>query len=295
MNKKRFKQASPLVSIIVANYNNEQFIEECLESIMSQSYENIEIIVCDDNSTDNSKEILEKYNEQYNNISIAYNEQNKGVSYTRDRAIKISKGEYITTLDSDDIYFHQQKIENEMKLILFYKEQFNRDICAYSNTANIDLKSQFVGTSTPARARKEGDVFIDILSRSCFIPRDFIFKKSYYADLDGFNQQLTIFEDWDFKIRLASKLSFYYTSEFGTGYRLHNYGLSSIHKQGKKLEVLMEIFEKYFHLCSSYKNKTLLIILFQRFLLTRFDQKNHIENYIDGLNKSLNPDRGVTL
>lgn len=283
----------PLVSVIIPNYNNEKYLTESIKSVLSQTYKNIEIIICDDHSTDNSADILDTYSKDYNNISVVYNENNKGVSYTRNHAIKASNGEYITSLDSDDIYYSNEKIENEMKLILFYKNAYQRDICAYSNTASIDLQSQFIQVSTPGRARKEGDILMDILSRSCFIPRDFTIKKSYYYNIGSFDQSLTVFEDWDFKIRLANILPFYYTAEFGTGYRLHDNGLSSSHKKDKKIVVLMKIFEKYLYMLPHKRDKMLAISFFKNFLLTRFDQKNMIESYIDQIKNLTDSKMGI--
>lgn len=82
-----------LVSIIIPVYNAEKYISRCLDSIINQSYKNIQIIVIDDGSTDNGVLILDKYKEDDNRISV-YRTENRGVSYARNLGIEKAKGEY---------------------------------------------------------------------------------------------------------------------------------------------------------------------------------------------------------
>lgn len=90
-----------LISIVIPVYNSELFLEKCLNSIINQSYENIEIIIVNDGSTDNSKRILQKYEKTYANISL-YNKKNTGVSDTRNIGINHTHGDYVMFVDADD-------------------------------------------------------------------------------------------------------------------------------------------------------------------------------------------------
>jgi glycosyltransferase involved in cell wall biosynthesis len=90
-----------LVSIIIPVYNAEKYISRCLDSIINQSYKNIQIIVIDDGSTDNGVLILDKYKEDDNRISV-YRTENRGVSYARNLGIEKAKGEYFVFVDADD-------------------------------------------------------------------------------------------------------------------------------------------------------------------------------------------------
>ncbi len=94
---------SCLVSIIIPVYNTEAFIEQCLQSCLSQNIKssNYEIIIIDDGSTDNSSKIIKTYADKYSNI-ISISKVNEGVSIARNRGISIAKGKYITFVDSDD-------------------------------------------------------------------------------------------------------------------------------------------------------------------------------------------------
>ena len=88
-------------SIIVPVYNAEKYIKKCIDTLINQTYKNIEIILINDGSTDLSFEICNQYARKDERI-ILINQENKGVSYTRNRAINISTGEYIIFVDSDD-------------------------------------------------------------------------------------------------------------------------------------------------------------------------------------------------
>jgi len=90
-----------LVSVIIPLYNREDYIGEAIDSLLSQTYENTEIIVVDDCSTDDGLSVVEGYGDT--RIKLIKNEKNMGISYTRTRGLKEAKGEYIALLDSDDI------------------------------------------------------------------------------------------------------------------------------------------------------------------------------------------------
>lgn len=107
---------SPAISVIVPVYNVERFLEQCLESIVNQTFNDIEIICINDGSTDNSLSILEKYQKKDKRIRII-SQYNKGLSEARNIGIKNAKGKYISFIDSDDF------IDLEMFDILFKKSE----------------------------------------------------------------------------------------------------------------------------------------------------------------------------
>ena len=90
-----------LISVIIPAYNAEKYMDRCLNSIVKQSYNNLQIIVVNDGSTDNTKKILEKFAEADNRI-VVINQKNGGVSQARNNGIYIAKGKYMCFVDSDD-------------------------------------------------------------------------------------------------------------------------------------------------------------------------------------------------
>ncbi|MCW8929210.1 MAG: glycosyltransferase [Gammaproteobacteria bacterium] len=104
----------PLVSIIISCYNHQDYITTCIESIMQQTYNNIELIVIDDGSSDNSAEILEQLSAKYH---FSFEQQaNMGLTKTLNKAIKKAKGKYIAPLGSDD-YLMLDKTEKQVKFL----------------------------------------------------------------------------------------------------------------------------------------------------------------------------------
>ena len=90
------------ISVIVPSYNNEKFIKKCLDSILNQTFKDMEIICIDDKSTDKTLHIINEYALKDSRIKVYQNEKNNGIAYTRNRSLKLAKGKYLYFLDSDD-------------------------------------------------------------------------------------------------------------------------------------------------------------------------------------------------
>jgi len=106
----------PNVSIITANHNCESFIRMTIESVLSQSYENWEMLIVDDNSTDHGVEIIKEYCLKDARIKLICNDTNLGAAKTRNKAIHIAKGRYIAFLDSDDLW-KPDKLDKQLKFM----------------------------------------------------------------------------------------------------------------------------------------------------------------------------------
>jgi glycosyltransferase involved in cell wall biosynthesis len=126
-----------LVSIAMCTYNGEKFIKEQLDSILNQTYQNLEIIITDDSSTDNTVKIIQEYQKKDTRIVLHQNEQNLGFIKNFEKSISLCNGEYIALADQDDIW-KTQKIE------LFLKE-IKTNVLIYSDAIIIDKNSNEVG------------------------------------------------------------------------------------------------------------------------------------------------------
>lgn len=98
----------PLISVIVPVYNVQEYVEACVDSIIRQSYANLEIILVDDGSTDQSGEICDNYSQRYSNIKVVH-QTNGGLSAARNAGLDVMAGEYVTFVDSDDL-IHEDTI-----------------------------------------------------------------------------------------------------------------------------------------------------------------------------------------
>ena len=110
-----------LVDIILPNYNKGKYLEEAINSVIAQTYENWQLYIIDDNSTDNSLQIIDKFS-NLKNIKIIKLYKNKGPAFCRNYGMRISKAKYISFIDSDDIWF-KQKLEKQ----IYFMESNNFD------------------------------------------------------------------------------------------------------------------------------------------------------------------------
>ncbi|MDP1615245.1 MAG: glycosyltransferase family 2 protein [Methylococcales bacterium] len=126
--------SNPLVSVVIATYNGERFLQEQLESIISQTYTPIEIIAIDDCSTDNTFSILNRYAAQHPHFILIRNEQNLGYQKNFEKGFALAKGDYIAPSDQDDIWL-PNKIETLVNNI-------GQHAIAYCNSAFINSASE---------------------------------------------------------------------------------------------------------------------------------------------------------
>ena len=137
-----------LISVIIPVYNTENFLDRCLKSIVSQNLKEIEIIIVNDNSPDNSKVIIEKYASEDRRVVVINKKENKGLSAARKSGLEIAKGEYILHIDSDDWiepnYFYDMynlaKKENADIVISDYYKDYDNGEILYE----IDQKKDFL-------------------------------------------------------------------------------------------------------------------------------------------------------
>jgi len=192
-----------LVSIVTPAYNAHRFIGECIESVIAQSYQNWELIIVDDSSTDDTVDIIQQYVNRDYRIILFSNETNLGVSSSRNIAIKEAKGNYIAFLDSDDIW-----LENKLEMQIRLMESQNIPI-TYSDYDTIDedgyvtghfkspaklsyqdmLKTSSMGTLTTIYSIKYfGKVYLKEIGHEDYLLKLELLKKIDYAI--GINQPL---------------------------------------------------------------------------------------------------------
>lgn len=131
------QQQLPLISIVMATHNGERYLPEQLDSILQQTYPNIEIVVTDDCSSDSTAVILDKYSRNHGNIHIYRNETQLGFIKNFEKAMSMARGELIAPSDQDDIW-------NPEKLDTLYRALGNHEL-VYSNSLLIDHNGQSLG------------------------------------------------------------------------------------------------------------------------------------------------------
>ena len=128
------------LTIIIPCFNAEKFLNKCIDSILNQKYNNFDLILINDCSTDNTLNIIKSYKKKYDFIKVINNSSNMGAGYSRNRALEITNTKYVTFIDSDD-YIEPNYISEHMKLIK--KENADISICdlkvIYANTHKFEI------------------------------------------------------------------------------------------------------------------------------------------------------------
>lgn len=142
-----------LVSIVTPSYNSSHFISETIKSVLSQTYQNWEMIIIDDCSSDNSNEIIEQFIQKDNRIKLILLEKNSGPANARNVGIEYAIGQYIAFLDSDDIWL-PFKLEKQIDFM-----QTNHLSLTFSSYAIIDCKNSLIGqVDAPAELTFDGEL-----------------------------------------------------------------------------------------------------------------------------------------
>lgn len=236
----------PLLSVVVANYNHGESLGECLESILSQTMKDLEIMVFDDGSTDGSVALIREWQRREpERIQLICGGKRRGPAYARHQAIQKARGKYLTTLDADDTFYDPGKLSREMDLIEKTFKAKGIEAAAFSDV----IEEQENGTirkwseSLPVR---QGWIMDSILTRDGLIPHNYVFPRCMYDRIGGYDLRLRTHEDWDLKIRLAEILPFYFTGAPGIVYRRHEGGLSRIRHHVRMCN-LWRVFRRNIH------------------------------------------------
>ncbi|WP_293297035.1 glycosyltransferase [Pedobacter sp. UBA4863] len=202
--------AFPLVSVIIPLYNAEKYISETIESVLNQTYQNIEIIIIDDGSTDNSLALAKSYE---NSKIKVFSQDNKGVSSARNFGISIAKGDYIQFLDADDL-IAPSKIE--LQIEYFISNPLATFVCSkWMRFKNINKPNN--SNLTKILTPKIENLPINFIATSNFIPLMCgLIKRTTIAKTNGFDKKMTHIEDVNFLIRLykADQNFHYLETEF---------------------------------------------------------------------------------
>ena len=225
---------TPLISVIIPVYNGERYIVQAVESAIGQTFTDLEIIVIDDGSTDNTHQVLQPYLDK---IHYIYQE-NQGAAIARNRACQLAKGEFLAFLDADD-YFLPEKLE---KQLAFFDIDPALDM-VQTGWFIVDEKGKNISAIKPWQQSPKLNLESFILYK-CVRPSAMLLRRKWWEYLGGFDSQLPPTEDLDFALRLTLKgCKAVWLKEILTCYRQHDTNLmSSGFMLMKNTEILMEKF-----------------------------------------------------
>jgi len=232
----------PKVSVIIPAYNQAKYLRDAIDSVLNQTFQDLEIIIVDDGSIDETRDVVFSYN----HTRITYiHQKNKGLSSARNTGIKASIGNYLAFLDADDLFL-PNKIENQIialdnnpSLILvlsgwgFVDENGSiiSKIRPWGKNPNLDLESWLIGIP--------------------FVIHGALFRRDCFETIGMFDATLTGSEDWDLFIRIASsKYLMAWTKQILCSYRIHS---SNMTRDPDRLSQKIRVLDNFFN--STFSNQ----------------------------------------
>jgi len=253
---------NPLVTCCIPSYNHHQFIEKAINSVIDQSYDNIELIIIDDGSSDSSVKVIERLRDicekRFVNFKFIARE-NKGLSRTLNEMIQLASGDYITLLASDD-RFMPSKIDLLLSKLSSLNESyvgvFGDAEIVYDGSSNEYQEKSFIKKySRKNKIELNFDVtYKDILTKNFIPAMSILYKKDALRYAGGFTETLRL-EDWDMYLKLLHNSKFKGINTPVAYYHLH--GENSIYTENARLlddTITILKREKEFAICNGLKD-----------------------------------------
>jgi len=219
----RATENTPLVSICIGTYNRENYVRECLDSALGQTYPRTEIVVVDDASTDRTVEILREYGDR---ITLILRDTNSGICpITRNQAIQASTGTYIALLDSDDAWY-PEKIERQVD---FLESHPGIPLC-HTACRIIDEDSREREVRHEGSIPATGAYFRPLLEHCWITISSVMMRRSFYDEIGPFNHLPPygyLGEDYEFFLRTAARYPIGFLPDVLGKYRKSSAGITS--------------------------------------------------------------------
>ena len=210
----------PKVSVIIPTYNNARFLAEGIDSVLNQTYKDIEVIVVDDGSTDETSDIARQYGDKVKYIR----QENKGHAIARNVGLKASTGEYCAFLDADDVWY-PEKTELQVRIL----DQEPQVGIVHCDQVNIDSKGVSLGKFVRNKRYLDGEIFKYLLLRKGHIGTSTaLFRRKCFEQLGMLDETMREYgsEDREFWLRISKNYLIRYMEDALVNYRVLDNSLS---------------------------------------------------------------------
>jgi glycosyltransferase involved in cell wall biosynthesis len=190
------------LSVIIPTYNRAHLVGRAIQSVLDQTYQDFELIIVDDGSTDNTEEVVKSFNDK--RVRYIKHERNKGVSAARNTGIKATRSKYIAFQDSDDIW-QPEKLKKQMAAFSSAPSKCGVVYTGFFRRVEGGIK---IYIPPPTIAQKEGDIYNSLLKGNFVAPPAAVVKRECLEKVGVFDEHLPLFEDWDLWIRTSKYYHF---------------------------------------------------------------------------------------
>jgi len=217
------KEGNPRISVIVTTHNTEDYIAQCLDSLLGQTLQPHEIIVCDDASSDGTLEIVDDYAARIpHQLRVIKHPVNIGIPANFNSGFRAANGEYVSMIAGDDAWL-PGKLSSEYQRIVEtgYAWAYSKVLLYWDDLKFPTRKQPFWGTQDGY----EGDVFESVFRRTMSL-RNYLIRKDAMASLGFFDESFGMYEDWDFNLRMSKRYPVAHVPQFNVVYLQHKAGIS---------------------------------------------------------------------
>jgi glycosyltransferase involved in cell wall biosynthesis len=232
--KDLIEKIAPKISVQIITKNRARLLPLAIESALSQTYKNLEIIIIDNNSTDKTEELVKRYIAIDARIKYFRVVENWGITKTRNFALSKSSGSYVAVLDSDDFWLTEDKLEKQIDFLLKNSEY----AVVGTNTIIVDSQNQKIDeVINKTEWPKIQEMF---LIKNQISHSSVLIKKDYLMVIEGYDEKYEIWEDYATFLKLGREHKIANLPEFLTAYKKHEHNVSNFNKV-KNLGVLAQI------------------------------------------------------
>lgn len=248
----------PLVSVICVCFNHASFVVAALDSAKNQTYPNIELIIVDDGSSDDSASVIEHWMKE--NARAVFLNLKDNVGYTKafNKAFAIAKGDFFIDLAGDDVLVP----ERIQKGIDGFVQKGDRYAIQFSDANLIDATGKFIGKhsdSFPHTTIPQGDLYAEVIQRYFICSPTMLVRKSALEELGGYDENL-LYEDFDLWVRVGRKHHFFYLPEPLVNVRVlpDSMGATQYTRNSPQMESTFLVCEKILNLNQNHSEKKAL-------------------------------------
>lgn len=205
------------VSVIIPTYNRTSFLNRAIQSILNQTYQNFELLVVDDASTDNTEDVVKSFND--NRIQYLRHNENRGLSAARNSGIEVARGKYVSFLDDDD-EFLPQKLEKQINK---FEPLPSSTGVVYSGFCYVDKNGHEVLKVIPTF---RGNIYAILLKYNICAVITPLIRKDCFQKAGLFDESLHSLQDWDLWIRISKYFEFDFVADVLAKYYVHGKQMS---------------------------------------------------------------------
>lgn len=242
---KELLSKNSLVTVVVTTFNRAKELRNTLENILSQTWQNIELIVVNDGSSDDTEEVVKNYSDS--RIRYIANPGNKGVSYSRNAGIEAASGDFLVYHDDDD-HSRLEKLDKQVRFLLNASEEIGM---VYHETIN--HKARLLGradkepTIIPSRnmpdSWKSGFIYPALLPKNFVACTSMMFRTKCIKSIEGFDEMLVAYEDWDLTLRFCKEYNVGFIREPLYDYYQGENGLISSQDEDHRRRVIQALHD----------------------------------------------------